>query len=275
MIEEKFRDWVNLLVDPTNKSKLSANANLTFLKSEIPNISNIAYPINDGIIDLLPEEFDSVSLKYDGYSPKYDPWIRGSNFFLKLFKRVAWGIKDEFDYTNKVMASIPDNFQGILVDVPVGTGIFTVDKYKRLTNAKIFCLDYSLEMLKLAKRRFETAGIENVIFLRGNVCNLPFDDKTVDLLVCMSGLEVFIEKDSAIYEMSRIVKISGKFVGCTYVKGVLKIKDYFSRLSVKRTGLVTPPFYTEAEWKKKIEQYFQIKHHSVTKSIWNFDAYKP
>lgn len=272
MNEEKIREYVDLLIDPKTKSKLFLNSNLTSLDSEIQNIS---YPIKDSVIDLLPEEFDSKSLAYDDYSSKYDSWITGTNFFQKIFKRVAWGIKDEFEYTNKVMSSIPDDFHGILVDIPVGTGIFTVEKYKKLKNAKIFCLDYSLEMLKLAKLRFETVGIKNVIFIRANVCSLPFNDKTVDLLVSMSGLEVFIEKDIALYEMSRVVKNLGSFVGCTYVKGKLKIKDFFSRLSTKSTGLVTEPFYTEVEWITKIEQYFHLKHFSITKSIWNFDSYKP
>jgi len=269
--EKKIRDYVDLLIDPKSKSKLSLNADLTFLNSEIHNNS---YPIKDSIIDLLPDEFDSKSLAYDDYSSKYDSWIVGTNIFQKIFKRIAWGIKDEFEYTNKVMDSIPDDFQGILVDVPVGTGIFTVDKYKKLKNAKIYCLDYSLEMLKLAKLRFEAAGIKNVIFIRGNVCSLPFNDKTIDLLVSMSGLEVFIEKDIALYEMSRVLRKLGSFVGCTYVKGKLRIKDFFSRFSVKQTGLVTDPFYTEAEWIKKFEQYFYLKHFSITKSIWNFDSYK-
>ena len=42
---------------------------------------------------------------------------------------------------------IPDDFSGNLLDVPVGTAVFTERKWISLKNAEITCLDYSIDML--------------------------------------------------------------------------------------------------------------------------------
>ena len=48
---------------------------------------------------------------------------------------------------------IPDDFAGRLLDVPVGTAVFTEKKWRSLSEAEITCLDYSEDMLEKAKAR--------------------------------------------------------------------------------------------------------------------------
>ena len=48
---------------------------------------------------------------------------------------------------------VPDDFSGNLLDVPVGTAVFTENKWSSLKNAHITCLDYSIDMLDQARKR--------------------------------------------------------------------------------------------------------------------------
>lgn len=271
MRSELFRSLEGKLRDPITKENLIYNDTLNQLQTK--NGSKI-YPIYDGIINLLDENNVSKSLPYDKFSENYDSWVTGSKFSYKFLKRMIWSIKDEFEYTDKVVKLIPDNFKGIILDVPVGTGIFTVEKYKKLKEATIIAIDYSNKMLQLAKNRFEKANITNVIYFQGDVCKLPLNDAVIDLLVTMSGIESFKEKIKAIEEMSRVIKPAGAFIGCTYVKGKKLMKDLFSKLSTKRTGLLLAPFYTEKELLEIFSNHFEIKESEITKSIISFEGSK-
>ena len=66
------------------------------------------------------------------------------------------------DYLCVALSGIPEGFSGRLLEVPVGTGILTMPLYRKMPEAEITCLDYSLEMLERAKCRGE--GLSHVRF---------------------------------------------------------------------------------------------------------------
>ena len=109
-----------------------------------------------------------------------------------------------------------------MLDVPVGTAVFTTEKYKRMKLADITCLDYSQDMLEQAEYRFRGAGIINikaaierkqsdacinsaeheqarpkVKTMQGDVGALPFKEGSFDYVLCMNGLHVFPNKDTS------------------------------------------------------------------------------
>jgi len=61
----------------------------------------------------------------------------------KLYIRLFWSGVDDNEIAAKVLHFIPDGFDGTLLDVPVGTAVFTHQKYQSLNKATITCLDYS------------------------------------------------------------------------------------------------------------------------------------
>ena len=85
------------------------------------------------------------------------------------FVLLLWGFLDDKGLIEKPLSSIPDDFDGVLLDVPVGTGTFTFDKYRKLNKAGIIAIDYSLAMLQKAQERYAENGIHNVTFIRGDV----------------------------------------------------------------------------------------------------------
>ena len=82
---------------------------------------------------------------------------------IKLF----WSGTDDNDIARKVLAYVPDDFSGNLLDVPVGTAVFTENKWSSLKKAHITCIDYSMDMLEQARKRLgshahsQLSGISN------------------------------------------------------------------------------------------------------------------
>ena len=74
---------------------------------------------------------------------------------------IFWGGVDDNEIARTVLSYIPEDFSGKLLDVPVGTGVFTAAKYTRMNRADIVCLDYSSDMLDQARDRFWKEGIGN------------------------------------------------------------------------------------------------------------------
>lgn len=183
--------------------------------------------------------------------------------WAKLYCKIVWGVQDTA-YTAGLLAWLPDAFGGKLLDVPVGTGVLTCPKYARLKNAQITCLDYSADMMNLARSRFQAAGIENVCFLQGDVGCLPFDDESFDVVLSMNGFHAFPDKEAAFRETKRVLKKGGRFIGCFYITGETKRTDFFVRRFYVPKGYFTPPFMTKAELSQRLRAlYGKCELHSI------------
>ena len=111
----------------------------------------------------------------------YDDALTQKKWWAKLYNYVFWGGVDNLEISKKILSIIPKDFSGVLLDVPVGTAQFTVEKYAALPLSKIICLDYSEDMLVQAKSRFEKHHISNVQCIQGDVGNLPFENQMFDV----------------------------------------------------------------------------------------------
>ena len=74
-------------------------------------------------------------------------------FYLAQQVKLFWSGTDDNDIARKVLSYVPDDFSGNLLDVPVGTAVFTENKWSSLKNAHITCIDYSMDMLEQARKR--------------------------------------------------------------------------------------------------------------------------
>ena len=181
---------------------------------------------------------------------------------------------DDNEIARRVLSWIPDDCSGKLLDVPVGTAVFTKDKYSRMTMADITCLDYSLDMLEQAKSRFRGAGITNIKTMQGDVGALPFEDGTFDRVLCMNGLHVFPAKEKAYAEILRTLKPGGELLACFYVAGEQKVADWLARTIMTRMGWFTPPFDTADDVKHRLEPYYEILDFHVEGAMLYFRARK-
>jgi ubiquinone/menaquinone biosynthesis C-methylase UbiE len=208
---------------------------------------------------------ENISKSYKRLASKYDSMLSTESWLSRALCKVIWGFS-ETAYAKSLLELIPDDFGAELLDIPVGTGLFTSEKYAKLTQANITCVDYSCDMMGMASERFHNAGIENVVFHQGDVGNLVFPDNTFDIVLSMNGFHAFPDKEAAYYELTRVLKQGGLFIGCFYIKNENRRTDWFIRHFYVQKKYFTPPFQTLGDVSGKLKQTFsQVK-------IWNTEA---
>ena len=117
---------------------------------------------------------DKIQNAYESSKNIYDDVLTQGNFFSRMYIKLFWSGTDDNDIAQKVLSYIPDNFSGNILDVPVGTAVFTQCKWASLKNANITCLDYSMDMLEQARKRFNS--YEHIKCIQGDVGNLQRKD---------------------------------------------------------------------------------------------------
>lgn len=204
----------------------------------------------------------------------YDDAITQGKWWSRLYFKLLWGGVDDNDIARRVLAWIPDDFTGNLLDVPVGTAVFTAAKYKQMTKADITCLDYSTDMLERAEQRLRDAGITNVKTMQGDVGALPFENDTFDFVLCMNGLHVFPDKERAYAEILRTLKHGGELLACFYIAGEQKVADWLAKTVMTRMGWFTPPFDTAADVRRRLQSYYDIIDFHIEGAMLYFRARK-
>ena len=135
---------------------------------------------------------DKIKEAYQSSKNIYDDVLTQGNFFSRLYIKVFWSGTDDNEIAQKVLSYIPNDFKGKILDVPVGTAVFTERKWKLLSEAQIICLDYSEDMIAQARRRLQDRV--NISCVQGDVGNLAMDDNSFDIVLSMNGFHAFPDK---------------------------------------------------------------------------------
>lgn len=198
---------------------------------------------------------DKIQDAYESSKNIYDGVLTQGNFFSRMYIKLFWSGTDDNEIARKVLSYIPDDFSGKLLDVPVGTAVFTQRKWSSLKNAHITCLDYSTDMLEQAKRRLD--GQSHINFIQGDVGNLQMDDESFDIVLSMNGFHAFPDKQKAFSETCRVLKSGGDFIACFYIRGKSKRTDWLVKNILAKKGWFTPPFQTEEELKNTLQKMYK------------------
>jgi ubiquinone/menaquinone biosynthesis C-methylase UbiE len=235
--------------------------------------SDATYPVIDGIVDFCPHAHDRVWASYDKVAARYDPGITASTLSAKVLGRIIWGHAGDRDSMEEVLSLLPNRFDGVLLDVPVGTGVFTAPLYRRYPHATIIGIDCSMNMLRKAQVRFRQQGLHNVCLLKADAAHLPVRDGGVDILLSMNGWHAFADKQHTAAEMHRALRKDGTLIACGYVQGARWLSDWFVRHCGVRHGFFTPPFWTAEDLARQFPD-FTMARRGNDKSIAWFEAIK-
>ncbi len=198
---------------------------------------------------------DKIQNAYESSKNIYDEVLTQGNFFSRMYIKLFWSGTDDNEIARQVLSYIPDDFSGELLDVPVGTAVFTAEKWAGLKNASITCLDYSKDMLAQAEERLKQ--YQNIRCIQGDVGNLPMADESFDIVISMNGFHAFPEKIKAFSETYRVLKQDGLFIACFYIKGKAKRTDWLVRNILSKKGWFTPPFQTEEELRDILQNMYK------------------
>ncbi len=196
----------------------------------------------------------------------YDGIITCSTLIGKLVDSVVWGLNRKLaaKWVNDALSSVPEEFAGKLLEVPVGTGVLTMPLYRTLPNASVTCLDYSADMMENARKRAEEMQLKNVSFVQGDAGALPFGDGCFDIVLSLNGFHAFPDKDAAFRETCRVLKKGGIFCGCFYLAGEFRRTDFLVRHFYVPKGFFTPPFETKNSLKSCLRGlYDEVSVHTV------------
>ncbi len=185
----------------------------------------------------------------------YDKIITHETWWSKIYARFVWNKADNNQIAKQLLSHIDNDFKGSLLDVPIGTAIFTYKKYNTLHNAQITGLDYSKEMLAITKQRVKGT----VKLVQGDIQKLPFREESFDIILSMNGFHVFPNKDKAFEEVTRVLKKGGILLASYYIKDKSKMADFIATTILVKKGLMHLPFDTEERAHQRLANHFIIE----------------
>lgn len=100
----------------------------------------------------------------------------------------------------------------VVLDLGSGGGIDVLLSARRVgASGFAYGLDMTDEMLELATRNAEEAGIKNVAFLKGDIAAIPLPDSSVDVIISNCVINLATKKEPVFREMLRVLKPGGRF----------------------------------------------------------------
>lgn len=120
--------------------------------------------------------------------------------------------KEKFDFLKSYLG----NYSRLL-EVGCGTGYFLKDL--SCVSDEVFGVDFSKNMIKVAKERFEKSNL-----VISDADYLPFNDNSFECVISFTLLQNLPNPSKTISEMVRVSKINGKILG-TVLKKIYEGND--------------------------------------------------
>lgn len=124
---------------------------------------------------------------------------------------MTWGMLPRWQKFMLKKAELKPGGTGL--DVCCGTGELTFKMEKMVgPKGKVWGLDFSENMLGVAREKLTSQGNKNITFIHGDALKLPFQDNSFDAATNGFALRNVVDIAKAIREMARVVKPGGKVV---------------------------------------------------------------
>jgi SAM-dependent methyltransferase len=99
----------------------------------------------------------------------------------------------------------------IVLDLGSGGGIDVILSAKRVGPTGVaYGLDMTEEMLALAQRNAQEAGVPNVHFLKGVIEEIPLPADSIDVVISNCVINLSVDKPAVLAEMARVLKPGGR-----------------------------------------------------------------
>jgi ubiquinone/menaquinone biosynthesis C-methylase UbiE len=140
----------------------------------------------------------------------------------------------------------------VVLDLGSGGGIDVLLSARRVgPGGKAYGVDMTDEMLELARRNAEEAGVGNAEFLKGEIEAIPLPDASVDVIVSNCVINLSADKDRVFAEAFRVLKPGGRFAVSDVVSTDDDIPDDLRRSMELWVGCVAGAL-TEADFRHRL-----------------------
>ncbi|HUZ18746.1 MAG TPA: ubiquinone/menaquinone biosynthesis methyltransferase [Spirochaetia bacterium] len=144
---------------------------------------------------------DKVQLMFKAIANTYDL----QNRFLSAWLDTHW--------RNVFVRYLRLNPGERLGDIAVGTGEISIRASRRYPGIRITGVDFSPDMLRVARRKVREHGYEDRIdLMQGDMRKLPLDSNLFDVVTISFGIRNVVERDAALKECFRVLKPGGRLL---------------------------------------------------------------
>lgn len=160
-----------------------------------------------------------------------------------------------------------------ILDVGSGPGTITCGLAKYVPHGSVIGIEPTQELVDIANKHRDEAGLHNVSFQLASAYKLPYPDDTFDLIHCHQVLIHLADPEAAMKEMRRVVKQTG-YVCCrdadlaatiVYPEKHGVLRDYF--LSKTHEG-TTSPIRGRSLRELALKAGFHPKHIQSSAATW-------
>lgn len=164
---------------------------------------------------------------FNNISGKYDL----TNIFISLGFSKYWNRR----FSGKISCK-----GETVLDACCGTGVSTSLISKKLDlDAKIYGVDFSPEMLGVAKNKFRSSQ-HSITFLNSDVTELEFPDDYFDIVTIVFGIRNILNREKALKEFLRAAKPGAQFICMEFSypesKAIRKIYDFYMNFFIVNFG---------------------------------------
>ncbi len=171
-----------------------------------------------GIPDFLPDAAETA--------PKPVPQrVMETRFFAKIYETPVWrplhtligsgmSVKREIARVLELSEPKAGADKDVILDLACGTGHFTRALAAAYPGAEVYGLDLSGSMLEQAVRiQNKVPDRPQVLFLKGDIHQIPFADASLDQINCCGALHLFPDLTPVWREIARVLKPGGLLTG--------------------------------------------------------------
>jgi SAM-dependent methyltransferase len=98
-----------------------------------------------------------------------------------------------------------------VLDLGSGGGIDVLLSARRVgPDGLVYGLDMTDEMLALAQKNAQTAGVKNAIFLKGMIEQIPLPAESVDVVISNCVINLSLDKPAVLAEIARVLRPGGR-----------------------------------------------------------------
>jgi SAM-dependent methyltransferase len=173
---------------------------------------------------------------YDGKVTVYD-LLSGNRYY----NRLMWSYWPA-TFTPFCSAALASSTRGWVLDVPCGSLLFTAQIYAGYTQRPVVLLDQSVGMLRAAKARLLRlcGGVpDNLLFLQGDVLQLPFNPRSFDTIISMNVLHILQDAAGLLTGLQQALADGGTLSLTSLVANTWLGSAYLKALRI--AGQVAPP----------------------------------
>ncbi|MDY0408317.1 demethylmenaquinone methyltransferase [Virgibacillus soli] len=163
-----------------------------------------------------------------------------------------------------VMKRMNVKTNGRALDVCCGTGDWSIALAEAMAEGEVIGLDFSENMLKVAKEKTNNLKLNNISYVHGNAMELPFADDSFDYVTIGFGLRNVPDYMKVLKEMYRVVKPGGIVVCLETSQPTIPVYRqlyyFYFRFIMPLFGKIFAKSYNEYAWLHESAKDFPDKN---------------